>query len=226
MKKKIRLLILIPLLIRMTYQGYAQTNVVGYFPTYQNFPNEISNIDLAKLTHLNIAFANPTSSGTLVVDGASNSAVTTVVNACHAKNVKVLLSIGGGGAPGSYYSAAFSNSTTMTNFVNACVNYATTYNLDGIDVDIEGDVLNGNQVTSTQYQSFVTQLGAALHAKNKIMTAAVADWFGSFVTNTAAAQFDFIGVMAYDEHIPGGGDQPGPNGYYQFAVDNYKYWHA
>ena len=226
MKKKIRLLILIPLLIRMTYQGYAQTNVVGYFPTYQNFPNEISNIDLAKLTHLNIAFANPTSSGTLVVDGASNSAVTTVVNACHAKNVKVLLSIGGGGAPGSYYSAAFSNSTTMTNFVNACVNYATTYNLDGIDVDIEGDVLNGNQVTSTQYQSFVTQLGAALHAKNKIMTAAVADWFGSFVTNTAAAQFDFIGVMAYDEHIPGGGDQPGPNGDYQFAVDNYNYWHA
>ena len=124
----------------MSMSSFAQTSVVGYFPTYQNFPNEISNIDLAKLTHLNIAFANPDGSGTLVVDGATNSAVTTVVNAAHAKNVKVLMSIGGGGAPGNYYSAAFSNSTNMTNFVNSCVNYATTYNLDGIDVDIEGDV--------------------------------------------------------------------------------------
>ena len=210
----------------MSVSSFAQTNVVGYFPTYQNFPNEINNIDLAKLTHLNIAFANPNSSGAIVVDGASNSSVTTVVNAAHAKNVKVLLSIGGAGAPGNYYHTAFSNSTNMTNFVNACVNYTTTYNLDGIDVDIEGDVLDGNQVTSSQYQSFVTQLASALHAKNKIMTAAVADWFGSFVTNTAAAQFDFIGVMAYDEHIPGSGDQPGPNGDYQFAVDNYNYWHG
>ncbi len=203
-----------------------QTNVVGYFPTFRNFPDAINTIDLTKLTHLNIAFANPNSSGALVVGEVSNSAVTTVVNAAHTKNVKVLLCIGGGGAPGNYYHTAFSNSTNMTNFVNACVNYTTTYNLEGIDVDIEGDVLNGSQVTSSQYQSFVTQLGAALHAKNKIMTAAVADWFGGYVTNAAVAQFDFIGVMAYDEHIPGGSNQPGTVGDYQFAVDNYNYWHA
>jgi GH18 family chitinase/aryl-phospho-beta-D-glucosidase BglC (GH1 family) len=214
------------MLLIISMSSYAQTNVVGYFPTYENFPGEINNIDLAKLTHLNIAFANPDGSGAIVPAGVSNSDVTTVVNAAHAKNVKVLISIGGAGAPGNYYSAAFSNSTNMTNFVNTCVNYVTTYNLDGIDVDIEGDVLNGSQVTSSQYEAFVTQLGKALHAKNKIMTAAVADWFGSYVTNNAVAQFDFIGVMAYDENIPGTGDQPGTVGDYQFAVDNYNYWHA
>ncbi len=174
------------LMISVVQTSMAQTNVVGYFPTYENFPNLINSIDLPKLTHLNIAFANPNGSGAIVVDGASNSSVTTVVNASHAKNVKVLLSIGGAGAPGGNYSAALSNSTNQTNFVNSCVNYAVTYNLDGIDVDIEGDVL-GSSITASQYQSFVTQLAAALHAKNKIMTAALADWFGNNVTNTAAA---------------------------------------
>ncbi|HSZ71929.1 MAG TPA: glycosyl hydrolase family 18 protein, partial [Cytophagaceae bacterium] len=213
------------LTIGLMQSSFAQTNVVGYFPTYENFPNLINSIDLAKLTHLNIAFANPDGSGAIVVDGASNSAVTTVVNAAHAKNVKVLLSIGGAGAPGSNYHAAFSSSSSMTNFVNSCLNYATTYNLDGIDVDIEGDVLDGNQVTATQYQNFVTQLAAALHAKNKIMTSALANWFGDQVTNAAVAQFDFINLMAYDAAIPGTGDQPGPHASYQFAVDTYNYWH-
>jgi chitinase len=213
------------LMMGVVQTSMAQTSVVGYFPTWENFPNLINSIDLAKLTHLNIAFANPNASGALVVSGASNSAVTTVVNASHAKNVKVLMSIGGAGAPGSNYRTAFSNSTNMTNFVNSCVNYAVTYNLDGIDVDIEGDVLNGSTVTASQYQAFVTQLAAALHAKNKIMTAALADWFGNNVTNTAAAQFDFINIMAYDGALPGTGDAPGPHASYQFTLNSYSYWH-
>ncbi|MDB5257891.1 MAG: glycoside hydrolase family 18 [Chitinophagaceae bacterium] len=212
------------LMMGVVQTSMAQTNVVGYFPTYENFPNLINSIDLPKLTHLNIAFANPNGSGALVVDGASNSAVTTVVNASHAKNVKVLLSIGGAGAPGSNYRTALSNSTNMTNFINSCVNYAVTYNLDGIDVDIEGDVL-GSSITASQYQSFVTQLAAALHAKNKIMTAALADWFGNNVTNAAAAQFDFINIMAYDGALPGTGDAPGPHASYAFALSSYSYWH-
>lgn len=212
------------LMMAFVQSSMAQTSVVGYFPTWQNFPNRINSIDLAKLTHLNIAFANPNASGALVVSGASNASVTTVVNASHARNVKVLLSIGGAGAPGNNYRTAFSNSTNMTNFVNSCVNYAVTYNLDGIDVDIEGDVLNGGTITAAQYQSFVTQLAAGLHARNKIMTAALADWFGNNVTNAAAAQFDFINIMTYDGALPGTGDQPGQHASYQFVLNSFNYW--
>ncbi len=212
------------LMMGFVQSSMAQTSVVGYFPTWQNFPNRINSIDLAKLTHLNIAFANPNASGALVVSGASNASVTTVVNASHARNVKVLLSIGGAGAPGNNYRTAFSNSTNMTNFVNSCVNYAVTYNLDGIDVDIEGDVLNGGTITAAQYQSFVTQLAAGLHARNKIMTAALADWFGNNVTNAAAAQFDFINIMTYDGALPGTGDQAGQHASYQFVLNSFNYW--
>jgi len=212
------------LLLGSVQTSMAQTSVVGYFPTWQNFPNLINSVDLTKLTHVNIAFANPNASGVLVVDGASNASVTTVVNASHAKNVKVLMSIGGAGAPGNNYRTALSNSTNMTNFVNSCVNYAVTYNLDGIDVDIEGDVLNGGQVTAAQYQSFVTQLATGLHARNKIMTAALADWFGNNVTNAAAAQFDFINIMTYDGALPGTGDAAGPHASYQFMLSSYNYW--
>jgi GH18 family chitinase len=204
--------------------SFSQTRVVAYIPTWANFPGIVNTADLTKVTHLNIAFSNPNSSGALT--GVSAGNITTVVNAAHAKNVKVLMSIGGAGAPASTYSSLLSNANTSNNFVAQLVQYAVSNNLDGIDIDIEGDVLDGSNVTASQYQTFVTQLAAALHAKNKIMTAALATWFGDYVTNTAAAQFDFINVMSYDAAIPGTGDAPGQHSSYQFAVDDFNYWHG
>jgi GH18 family chitinase len=206
--------------------SFSQTRVVGYFPTWENFPNAINTMDLTKLTYIDIAFANPDGSGNIVVSGATNANVTTVVTKAHSSNVKVSLSIGGGGAPGANYTAALGNATNMTNFINNLVQYTLTYNLDGIDVDIEGDVLDGTQVTAAQYESFVTQLATALHAHGKVMSAALADWFGSFVTNTAAAQYDFIGIMSYDGAIPGTGDAPGPHASYDMMLTDYAYWHV
>jgi GH18 family chitinase len=206
--------------------AFTQTRVVGYFPTWENFPNAINTMDLSKLTYIDIAFANPDGSGNIIVSGATNANVTTVVTKAHSSNVKVALSIGGGGAPGANYSAALGNPTSMTNFINNLVQYTLTYNLDGIDVDIEGDVLDGTQVTAAQYESFVTQLATALHAHGKIMSAALADWFGSFVTNAAAAQYDFIGIMSYDGAIPGTGDAPGPHASYDMMLTDYAYWNV
>jgi len=197
--------------------------VIGYAPTWINFPGIVNTVDLTKLTHINIAFANPNTSG--VLTGVNSSDIATVVNKAHANNVKVLISIGGAGANAGTYRTLLSNSTNRTNFVNNLVNYAVTNNLDGIDVDIEGDVLDGTNVTSSQYQSFVTQLASALHGKGKIMTSALATWFADYVTNTAASQFDFINIMSYDAAIPGTGDAAGPHSSYQLAVNDFNYWH-
>jgi GH18 family chitinase len=205
--------------------AFSQTRVVGYFPTWENFPNAINTMALNRLTYIDIAFANPDGSGNVIVSGATNANVTTVVTKAHSSNVKVCLSIGGAGAPGANYTAALGNASSMTNFINNLVQYTLTYNLDGIDVDIEGDVLDGTQVTAAQYESFVTQLATALHAQGKVMSAALADWFGSFVTNTAAAQYDFIGIMSYDGAIPGTGDLPGPHASYDMMLTDYAYWH-
>ncbi|MDB5256353.1 MAG: large protein [Chitinophagaceae bacterium] len=207
----------------LSVNSFAQTRVVAYIPTWINFPGIVNTADLTKVTHLNIAFANPNTSG--VLSGVSAGNITTVVNAAHAKNVKVLISIGGAGASASTYKTLLANSTSSSSFVTKLVQYAVDNNLDGIDVDIEGDVLGGGNVTSSQYQTFVTQLGTGLHAKGKIMTSALATWFGSDVTNTAAAQFDFINVMSYDAAIPGTGDGAAQHSSYQFAVDDFNYWH-
>lgn len=206
----------------LSVNSFAQTRVVAYIPTWINFPGIVNTADLTKVTHLNIAFANPNTSG--VLTGVSAGNITTVVNAAHAKNVKVLISIGGAGASASTYRTLLANSTSSSSFVTKLVQYTVDNNLDGIDVDIEGDVLDGSNVTSSQYQTFVTQLATGLHAKGKIMTSALATWFGNYVSNTAAAQFDFINVMSYDAAIPGTGDGAAQHSSYQFAVDDFNYW--
>ena len=70
---------------------FAQNNqfVVGYMPTYSNFPNAINNADLNILTHVDIAFVNPDANANIYMPNGT----ATVVNIAHAKNVKVLASI-------------------------------------------------------------------------------------------------------------------------------------
>lgn len=52
------------------------------------YPAEVNNLDLAKITHLYISFANPDGTGNLIPDYSTTDYITTVVNAAHAKNVK------------------------------------------------------------------------------------------------------------------------------------------
>ncbi|MFL5728503.1 MAG: MBG domain-containing protein [Cytophagaceae bacterium] len=209
----------------LSFHTNAQFRAVGYYPTWVNYPAGINSVDLTKLTHINIAFANPNAAGTLIPADGTNADVTTIVNACHAKNVKVFISIGGAGAPGATYQNLLSSAANINSFVTKLVSYTTTYNLDGIDVDIEGDVLDGTTVTAAQYQTFVTSLATALHAQNKLMSAALATWFGSYVTKTAAAQFDWIGIMSYDNAMPCC-DPAGPTAPYSQVTSDFAYWNG
>ncbi len=219
--KKILLLLVSALLV--TNPLFAQFRVVGYFANWSTgFPNNITSVDLNKVTHINIAFANPNGTGTLT--GVTNAQATTIVNACHAKGVKVFISMGGAGAPGATYAGLVNNTTNINNFVTKIMAFVTTNNLDGVDVDIEGDVLDGTTVTATQYQNFVTALGTALHAQSKQMSAALATWFATNVTNTAAAQFDWIGLMSYDQCGPWSG--PCQHSPLSLAQSDFTYWNT
>lgn len=219
MRKRILLLLVLGYLC-CALPSYGQFKVIGYLPTWNGYPNSINNVDLTKVTHLNIAFANPNSSGDINTAGGTLSDLATVVTAAHTANVKVLMSIGGAGAPGATYTNLIN--TDLTGFVNKIVQYAVDNNLDGIDVDIEGDVLNGTTMTSTQYENFITALETGLHAQNKLMTAALATWFASRVTNNAASKFDFINIMSYDAY--GTWTGPGQHSSYTLAVNDLNYW--
>ncbi len=203
----------------------AQVKVVGYLPTWAGFPNSINNVQLTKVTHINVAFANPNTSGAIILeDSRTTTHLATVVTKAHTAGVKVFLSIGGAGAPASTYKTLLSDGTKMSGFVTNLVTYCTNNNLDGIDVDIEGDVLDGSNVTKTQYQTFVTALATALHAKSFQMTAALATWFATYVSNTAAAQFDWINLMSYDNALPS--DAAAQHSPYSQTTSDFTYWNT
>lgn len=225
MKKSVSIICGIAIGLFVSQIAMAQ-KVVGYYPTYANFPAGLNNVDLTKITHLNIAFANPDNNG--VVGGVNIASLATAVNLAHSKNVKVFISIAGGAATvngvpiQTLYGGLLSNTTKMNTFVANLIQYAVSNNLDGIDVDIEGNVLDGTNVTASQYQAFVTALGTGLHAQGKQMSAALGTWFANLVTTNAANQFDWINMMSYDAY--GTWTGPGQHSSYQLAVDDLALW--
>ncbi len=161
--------------------------VVGYLPTWRNMSPEL--LDLDTLTHICIAFANPTGSGNEVDFDSKQSEVGPLVEAAHAKGVKVLASIAG--AAGGEAVRSKLEAGNVDAFVSSLVTFMNSYGLDGIDVDIEG-----YNVDHT-YEPFVKKLSAAI-GQDKLLTAAVANWNGDDFSDGALAEYDFINVMSYD----------------------------
>ena len=197
----------------------ARGFVVGYLPTWADFPNSVHNIDLGVVTHLDVAFVTPDASGAIALPAG----IAEVVQTAHAKGVKVLISLGGGGADANLYGSLLGNPNSAGQFVDHLARAVLDNSLDGVDVDIEGDVLDGKAVTPSQYEAFVTKLATALHADDKLMTAALGGWFADQVTNSAAQQFDLLGVMSYDASGTWSAN-PSQHSPYQMAVDDYNFW--
>ena len=87
---------------------------------------------------------------------------------------------------------SFLKDTYRQTLINNLVAIVRQTDLDGIDVDIEGNDIDEN------YDNFVIELTAALHQEHKLITAAVAVYFKNDYTDKALAQFDFINLMSYD----------------------------
>lgn len=194
-----------------TPPGEAGPRVVGYIPTYRSL--DPAKMDFDTLTHLCIAFANPTTPSQIDFDAKAED-INALVSAAHAKGVKVLVSIAGA-AGGAEVESAIQPGTVDT-FITALLGLVERYNLDGIDVDIEG-----SHVKAATYTPFVTKLSAAL-SEEKLLTAAVALWNGDDFPDAALAEFDFINVMAYD--ACGTWSSACEHSTYPDAVTNLAYW--
>ncbi|WP_159468880.1 glycosyl hydrolase family 18 protein [Dyadobacter sp. 3J3] len=186
--------------------------VIGYLPGRENLVQSANTIDYSKITHLNIAFINPDSAGNL--QGIEN--LKAVAAIAHRNNVKIMASIGGGGAP-KYY-PAFLIGNKKTKLINDLVKLAVDSDLDGIDVDLEGALIDAN------YENFVIDLAAQLRLKNKMITAAIATVYKDQFTDKALAQFDFVNIMSYDKTGPWNLTKPGPHAPYDMAVEDVDYW--
>ena len=188
--------------------------VVGYFRYEGNLIEQARAISFNKITHLNVAFINPDSNGTFMV----NADLKKVAAIAHRKGVQILASIGGGNPPA--YLIKLINQANQGALIANLVELTTSNNLDGIDVDLEGSFVDEN------YESFVVKLAAALKAKKKLITAAVATAYKDRYTDKALAQYDFINVMSYDKTGPWNLNNPGPHSPYSMAIEDLAYWNG
>ena len=191
------------------------TRVIGYVPTWGNFTNFTNTLDYSKVSHLNLAFANPNGTGDLE-EGLSDNALNAFITKAHAEGVQVLISLGGATAPAAW--DTLMNTTYRTGFISKIMNYVSTYNFDGIDMDLEGSKITSN------YAGFVTELAVKTRAEGVLLTAAVASWNGYAITDQALGVFDFINLMAYDATGPWNPSNAGPHSSMSFAQSDLNYW--
>ncbi|WDF66317.1 glycosyl hydrolase family 18 protein [Flavobacterium sp. KACC 22763] len=197
----------------------AQKKVVAYVPNWVDLNAFSSTIQYSKLTHINIAFENPDANGYLSFNSGSNA----IINAAHAQNVKVFVSLGGGSvSEGGAIRDNYFNLITPANrtaFIQKIYDYVVAHNFDGVDVDLEGPAINGD------YGGFVIALANKLHANGKLISAALSEGYGGAnVPSSTFAAYDWINIMAYDATGPWAPNNPGQHSPYSMAVNQFNYW--
>jgi len=213
---KFRLLLLSTLFIGMI--SYGQTaKVIGYLPSYRFYAS--NEIEYCKLTHLNLSFANPDSSGNLQMQDYS-SVMSDALNAN--PSIIICLSLGGAGLTEQQkdnWSRLIDIPSNRPAFILKIVDYLVANNLDGVDMDLEwGDVTSG-------YSGFVTELDTALNSIDKLLTVAFpSKTLYSNVSRDALNAFDFINIMAYDQTGPWRPQSPGQHSSFDFASQSIDFW--
>ncbi len=177
-------------------------------------------LELERLTYLNLAFANPDEEGKLAFRG--NADIKPIVEKGHAAGLKVFISLAGGGKPDKSIWNSVLQPENMPTFVKSILDFVDKNNLDGVDVDIEGNLLP--HIGNT-YTPFVLELRDALHARGKgISTALGAAGLHKAVSQESLEAYDFINVMVYDKTGPWRPEIVGPHAPYSYAEEAIKFW--
>lgn len=204
----------------------ADFKVVGYYPSWK--PDKLNSVDFGVVTHVCYAFAIPTVDGGLR-DLENPETAKTLIRSAHNNGAKVLLSVGGWSYNDTPLENVFMEATAddakLQRLVESILAMCEEYGFDGVDMDWEHPRVDGT--SASQYEALMLALSKRLHAKGKLLTAAVlsgatADgniyYDAAAHTNVVLNAVDFINIMAYD-----GGDGE-RHSQYQFAVDCGTYW--
>lgn len=194
--------------------------VVGYLAAFKGLDLSIERTDVASFTHFNLAFANPDAGGAFIRDGQmtcmgdqyganlSVAALRATVARLQEAGAKVLISTAGGLIPGcSGDWAALLAPDRRAATVAALTDLADTIGLDGVDIDIEGELLTAID-RAGDYTPFIAALSDAMKARGKLLTCATASYEGGMIPVRSISYFDLVNVMSYDAIGPSWG-QPG-----------------
>lgn len=191
--------------------------VLAYVPSWK--PDLAAQIPYEKLTHINFAFLSLYADGNLRPFEQSFF-LEEVVKYAHAKNVKVLISVGGwelgdGGGVDDAFEEMASKKKSRQRFVKKLSEFANSYNLDGIDIDWE---FPDQPKSGVYFDTLMMELWKEFHPKNKLVTCALvpSDYNGKHILATSFQYMDFLNIMAYD-----GGE---PHASYAYGVQSVEYW--
>jgi hypothetical protein len=175
--------------------------VAMYLYTGDNFDGWATKVDFTKMTHLLLAFATVDNNNSWTGLG-DMAGVQALVAAAHAKNVKVLVSIGGGGGDQTVISA-YQSASNIAPLVANLDTMVTAMNLDGVDVDLE---TGSGMRSSSNYPAFVSQLISTFHPEGKLVTTASAQYIVQDQNPDATIiatlkSFDFVNDMIYSANM-------------------------
>jgi GH18 family chitinase len=152
-----------------------------------------STIPYDQLTHLNYAFLIPNVDGTFI-SFTNGSKLEQIVAHGHAKNVKVMISVGGWGWDQQFETMA-ANSESRTAFVQNLKAFVDQYQLDGADIDWEYP--DAGQ-SSQNFLALMQELRNIM--PDKLLTMAVVSYgeIGLGIPSDSFSLVDFVNVMTYD----------------------------
>ena len=193
--------------------------VVGYVAGWRNDWSS-DNIDAAKLTHINYAFAD-------IVDGKiasyldNDEANFEVLNSLKQDNpnLKILISVGGW-SRSKFFSDAALTPGSREIFAQSAIDFLKKYNIDGIDLDWEYPGLSGdgNVYRAVDKQNFTLMLKILREYLDRqseldgrtsdpylltIATGASQSYLDHTEMHNAQQYLDFINIMTYDFHTGG-----------------------
>lgn len=195
----------------------ARPVTVGYVAVFKGLDLSIDRTHLPSFTHFNLSFANPDAGGAFVRDagmacmtGAFGSRVTVDslragVARLQAGGAKVLVSVGGGLIPdcaGDWKALLAPDKRDAT--AAALVALADQLGLDGVDIDLEGELLTAID-RAGNYVPFIETLSKALKARGKLLTCATGSYEGGMIPVGSIPYFDLVNVMSYDAIGPSWG---------------------
>ena len=193
--------------------------ILGYLPYYRF--NKVSDIEFEKLTQLNIAFANPTADTSIIVPNEDFDAI---IEIAHNAQVKVCISLAGGAVGNPEYQRwiDYTEEEALPVFVHNIMNYCRMHHLDGVDFDLEWNLIED---VGAHYENFVIMMADSLWAEGKMITAAFPGTYRyNALTDICLSTFEQINLMAYDLTGPWDPNNPGPHSPYYFAEQSINYW--
>jgi len=189
---------------------------IGYLPYYRF--ELIDQIDINKLTHLNIAFANPDLNGDLSTGGQD---ISIIVQKARAVNVEVFISLAGAVLSSDQESAwsLLLQPAQRAAFIHKIIQYVRSNDLQGIDVDLEWSHVDDN------YSDFVLALRDSIDQYGLSLSAALPGHYRyPQISDQALSAFDWINMMVYDLTGPWAPQNPGPHSTFEHATEAIQNW--